>query len=373
MTMPTDLRCPACGRTYDDRWRCTCGAPLDFDSLPRPDGPAPDFSAFDSRRGLWAFADFLPVESPVSLGEGFTPLVDAPAWDATFKLEYVSPTGSFKDRGAATVISRAVDRGVDRVVEDSSGNAGAAIAAYAARAGLDADVYVPASVTPAKRRAIESTGACTVEIEGDRGAVAEACRQAVTGGGDQRSPTARKSGGGWYASHAWNPAFFVGTATFGIELAAQRDWSVPDAVVVPLGHGTLLLGAYRGFRALVEAGWIDELPRLLAVQAAGYAPVADDREGTAAGDVTTNDLADGIQVREPVRHDEVEAALDATDGAAVAVSADAVRVALTDLREAGFGVEPTAAVAPAGLRIYRDRGVVDADADVVVPLTGRAK
>ncbi|GAB6860598.1 pyridoxal-phosphate dependent enzyme [Haloplanus litoreus] len=371
--MPVGLVCPACGRAYDDRWRCTCGAPLDFASLPRPDGPAPDFSAFDGRHGLWAFADFLPVETPVSLGEGLTPLVDAPAWDATFKLEYVSPTGSFKDRGAATVISRAVDRGVGRVVEDSSGNAGAAIATYAARAGLDADVYVPASVTPAKRRAIESTGARVIEIEGGREAVAEACRRAVERDAEPRSsPERAASGGGWYASHAWNPAFFVGTATFGIELAAQRDWSVPDAVVVPLGHGTLLLGAYRGFRALVEAGWIDELPRLLAVQATGYAPVADDREGT-AGDAATNDLADGIQVRAPVRRDDIESALDATDGTAVAVSADAVRAALTDLREAGFGVEPTAAVAPAGLRTYRDRGVVDADADVVVPLTGRAK
>ena len=358
--MPAGLVCPACGRHFHDRWRCTCGAPLEFGARPRPDGSALDFSAFDARRGLWAFDDFLPVETPVTMGEGFTPLVDAPTLGATVKLEYVSPTGSFKDRGAATVISRALDLGVDRVIEDSSGNAGAAIAAYAARAGLDADVYVPASVTPAKRRAIEATGARAIEIEGGREAVADACRRAVEEGES-----------GWYASHAWNPAFFVGTATFGIELAAQRDWSVPDAVVVPLGHGTLLLGAYRGFRALAEAGWIDDLPRLLAVQAAGYAPVADAREGTDAEAI--NDLADGIQVRNPVRRDDVEAALDATDGTAIAVSEDAVRTALTALREAGFGVEPTAAVAPAGLRAYRDRGIVDADADVVIPLTGRAK
>ncbi|WP_251329181.1 pyridoxal-phosphate dependent enzyme [Haloplanus pelagicus] len=358
--MPAGLVCPACDRTYADRWRCPCGAPLEFASPPRPDGSAPPFETFDSRRGLWAFDGFLPVTAGVTLGEGFTPLVDASAWDAAFKLEYVSPTGSFKDRGAATVISRAVELGVDRVIEDSSGNAGAAIAAYAANAGLDADVYVPASVTPAKRRAIEATGARAMAVEGDREAVADACRRAI------------EADEGWYASHAWNPAFFAGTATFGIELAAQRDWSAPDVVVVPLGHGTLLLGAYRGFRALVEAGWVDELPRLLAVQAAGYAPVADDRQD-ASEDGGTNDLADGIQIREPVRRGAIEAALDATDGDAIAVSAAAVRAALDDLLEAGLGVEPTAAVAPAGLRAYRDRDAVDADADVVVPLTGRAK
>jgi threonine synthase len=350
---PTDLRCPVCARTYADRWRCTCDAPLEFASTPRPDGPAPDFGAFDARRGQWAFEDFLPVERGVTLGEGFTPLVDAAEPNVSFKLEYVSPTGSFKDRGAATVVSRAVELGVDRVIEDSSGNAGAAIATYAARAGLDAEIYVPASVAATKRRAIDAVGARVVEVEGDRETVAAACRNVVEAGND------------WYASHAWNPAFFAGTATFGIELAAQRDWMVPDAVVVPLGHGTLLLGAYRGFRALVETGWIDALPRLLAVQAAGYAPIAGDSGSE------TDDVADGIQVREPVRRAAIVDAIESTDGDAVAVSTDAIREAHDRLRASGFDVEPTAAAAVAGLRRYRDRGALGADADVVVPLTGR--
>ncbi|WP_248895268.1 pyridoxal-phosphate dependent enzyme [Haloplanus halobius] len=358
--MSASLICPRCGETFDDRWRCPCGAPLEFATTPLPTGPPPAFASFDSRRGIGAFDDFLPVPPLVTLGEGFTPLLDAPDWDASFKLEYVSPTGSFKDRGAAAVISRALELGVDRVIEDSSGNAGAAIAAYAARAGLDADIYVPASVTAAKRRAIEATGATAVQVEGDREAVAAACRQAV------------QDGEGWYASHAWNPAFFAGTATFGIELAAQRDWSVPDALVLPLGHGTLFLGAYRGFRALRDAGWTDAMPRLLAVQAAGYAPVATARGD---GDDGSNDLADGIQIRDPVRRDAIDAAIDETDGDAISVSADAVARARDDLQRRGFQVEPTAAAAPAGLRIYRERGVLDADADadVVLPLTGDAK
>ncbi|MFB6107994.1 MAG: pyridoxal-phosphate dependent enzyme [Haloplanus sp.] len=353
--MPAGLACPACGRTYDDRWRCTCGAPLDFADPPRPDGPAPARSDLDFARGLWAFESFLPVVPHATLGEGWTPLVDAPAWDAAFKLEYVTPTASFKDRGATTVVSRAVEVGAETVVEDSSGNAGAAVATYAARAGLDADVYVPASAKASKLRAIEAAGATPVRIEGDRAAVTDACLDAV------------EAGEGWYASHAWNPAFFAGTATFAYEVAAARDWSVPDAVVTPLGHGTLFLGAYRGFRALVEAGWTDSMPRLLGVQAAGYDPVAADRHGESEGE---NDAADGIQIRSPVRRAEIDRAIEATDGDAISLSGEAVRETHAELGRHGFDVEPTAATGPAGLLAYRDRGVLDADADVVVPLTG---
>jgi threonine synthase len=123
--MPTKLRCSVCGSEYEDRWRCTCGNPLDYANPPRPDGPPPEFDVVDTRNGLWAFDDFLPMNAHATLGEGFTPLVEAPEWDAAFKLEYVSPTGSFKDRGATTTVSRAIECGADEIVDDSSGNAGA--------------------------------------------------------------------------------------------------------------------------------------------------------------------------------------------------------------------------------------------------------
>jgi threonine synthase len=290
-----------------------------------------------------------------TLGEGATPLVDAPVWDASFKLEYVFPTGSFKDRGATATISRAVSLGVDTVLEDSSGNAGAAIATYAARAGLSARIFVPASVTASKLRAIERTGATPVRIEGSRQDVTDACVEAVD------------AGEGWYASHAWNPAFFAGTATVAYEIAADRDWTVPDAVVTPLGHGTLFLGAYRGFRALYEAGWTDRIPRLLGAQAAGYAPFAAALHGETDG---TNDLADGIQIRDPVRRDQVLRAVRESEGDVVAVGEGAIERELDALHRRGFYVEPTSAVAPAALREFRERGVLSADDDVVVALTG---
>jgi threonine synthase len=351
------LRCPACGSTYEDRWRCRCGEPLSFQRRPLPPVSDPTDAGIDPREGLWAFSEFLPVERRVSLGEGYTPLVDAPAWDAAFKLEYVFPTGSFKDRGATTILSRALEVGADRVIDDSSGNAGAAIATYAARAGIDAEIYVPADVKAAKLRAIRRSGADIVRIEGEREDVTDACIDAV------------EAGGGWYASHAWNPAFFAGTATMAYEIAHQRGWSAPDAVVTPLGHGTMFLGAYRGFERLLEAGWIDRLPKLLGAQAAGYAPIVSELHGdaAAAGD---NGIADGIEIREPVQKAAILEAIERTDGDAIAIPESETETELKRLHAEGFYTESTCAVAPAALRAYRERGVIDDGDDVVVPLSG---
>jgi threonine synthase len=351
------LRCPACGETYEDRWRCRCGEPLRFEERPLPSVSDPAEGDIDPREGLWTFSEFLPVDRHVSLGEGYTPLVDAPAWDASFKLEYVFPTGSFKDRGATTILSRAVEVGAERVIDDSSGNAGAAIATYAARADIPAKIYVPADVKEAKLRAIHRSGADVVRVEGSREDVTAACIEAV------------EAGEGWYASHAWNPAFFAGTATMACEIVHQRDWSVPDAVVMPLGHGTMFLGAYRGFERLLEAGWIDRLPKLLGAQATGYAPIASElHDDTAAR--ADNEIADGIRIRDPVQKTAILEAIDASDGDAIAVSESDTATELDRLHEAGFYTESTCAVAPAALRLYRDRGVIETDDDVVVPLSG---
>ncbi len=351
------LRCPECGQSYEDRWRCRCGEPLRFAERDLPSTSDPTEANIDARDGLWTFSEFLPVEHRVTLGEGYTPLVEAPTWDATFKLEYVFPTGSFKDRGATTIVSRAVDVGAERIVDDSSGNAGAAIATYAARAGLSAEIYVPADVKESKLRAIRRSGADIVRVEGTREAVTEACVDAV------------ERGDGWYASHAWNPAFFAGTATMAYEIAHRRDWSVPDAVVMPLGHGTMFLGAYLGFERLLEAGWIDQLPKLLGAQATGYAPIASAlRDDVDA--VETNEIADGIRIREPVQKKAILDAIDESDGDAIVVSQSETERELDRLHRAGFYTEPTCAVAPAALRAYRDRGVIDDSDDVVVPLSG---
>ncbi|WP_049921958.1 threonine synthase [Halopiger djelfimassiliensis] len=361
--MPADLRCPACETTYaagpDEPWRCECGHALEFADRPHPDGEPLPLSRLDTSRGLWTFFEFLPIEGHVTFHEGFTPLVDAPEWDAQFKLEYVLPTGSFKDRGATTTLSRAIELGVERVIEDSSGNAGASIATYAARAGLEADIYVPADVKQSKLMAIQRADARPVRVEGSRQDVTDACIDAV------------EAGEGWYASHAWNPAFYAGTMTIAFEIAAQRDWTVPDAVVLPIGHGTLFLGAYRGFSLLNEAGIVDGMPRLLGAQAAGHAPIVDAlADDPLDGDGNGSDIADGIRIAEPAREDEILEAIDETDGDAIALGSDPIESALDRLHRGGFYVEPTSAVAPAALERYRADGHLADDAEVVVPLTG---
>ncbi len=364
--MATPLSCPTCGAEYapgpGEPWRCSCGAPLELAA--DPVSSTSQEPSVDPTEGLWAFEEWLPVEKRVSLGEGFTPLVPAgDPWSesASFKLEYVFPTGSFKDRGATTTLSRAAELGVERVVEDSSGNAGAAIATYAARAGIDAEIYVPAEVKESKLATIERAGAHPVRVEGGRGAVTEACLEAV------------EAGDGWYASHAWNPAFYAGTATFALEVAAQRGWSVPDAVVCPVGHGTLFLGTYRGFRRLHDAGIVDRLPRLLGAQSEAAAPIAEavgdggDDEGGGKDERT---IADGIRIDAPARREEIVEAIEVTDGDAIALDDGRIEAALDRLHRGGFYVEPTAAVAPAALERYQEMGALDTGADVVVPLTG---
>jgi threonine synthase len=353
-------RCSSCDRSYaesaDTPWRCDCGSALDFAELSTPPATPPEL---DRDAGLWAFEELLAVDQQVTLGEGWTPLVEAPDRDATYKLDWLFPTGSFKDRGATATLSHALELGVDRVVEDSSGNAGAAIATYAARAGIDAEIFVPARAKPGKLRAIERTGATVRKIEGSRQDVTDACITAVEGEGTDA----------WYASHAWNPAFFEGTATMACEIAAQRGWTAPDALVTPLGHGTLFLGAYRGFSRLKDAGWIEEIPRLYGIQAAGSAPIAATRHG---GESSTadNELADGIQIREPARREQILAAIEHTGGDAIAVDADQTEEVYDQLHRQGLYTEPTCAVAPAGLDVLRTRGEIGPDEDVVVALTG---
>lgn len=349
------LSCPSCNRRFKDRWRCVCGSPLQFETRPTPSRLV---SPIDPRAGLWAFEDFFPESwhPRISLGEGMTPLASASEWEASFKLEYVSPTGSFKDRGATTTISRAAHLGENHVIEDSSGNAGLAIATYAARAGIDATIYAPADAAPKKLEAIRRTGADLRTIEGNRQAVTDACLEAV------------ENDEGWYASHAWNPAFFVGTSTAAIEIAFQRDWQAPDAVVTPVGHGTLLIGLYRGFSALESAGWIARVPRLYAVQAAGVAPIVE-ALGREAGN-SRNEVASGVQIDEPVQRELIIEAITRTNGDAIAVDDTSVMDALGRLHTAGFGCEPTSALGPAGLLRLRDGGSIEIGEDVVVPLTG---
>lgn len=296
--------------------------------------------------GLWRYRSAIAVEASVaarvSLGEGMTPLVGV-APGVWAKLEFLSPTGSFKDRGAAVLVAGALARGATDLIADSSGNAGSAIAAYAARAGLACRVFVPAGTSPAKQAQIGAYGARLELVDGDRTATAARAQEAVA-----RS-------GALYASHVYDPLFLQGTKTFAFEVFEALG-GAPDALVIPAGNGTLLLGAWIGFAELRAAGLIERLPALVAVQSERCAPVARAFALGAAEPAAIDaepTAAEGIAIPRPARGAEMLAAIRDSGGCAVMVPEAAIAPARADLARQGLLVEATAATAWAALGIAR--------------------
>jgi threonine synthase len=342
-------------------WRCAaCGGPLTWR------GPTAlttaDLRA--DRQGLWRYEAALPVayDPARSLGEPPTPLVEGRVGGrpALLKLDYLLPSGSFKDRGAAVLIGGLAALGVERVVEDSSGNAAAAIAAYSARAGLRCTIYAPESASAGKLVQVRAFGASLVRVPGPRQATTDAALAAV------------ERGVAFYASHNWHPWFIEGVKTWAIEVWEQLG-RLPAAVVAPVGSGSMILGAARAFAALRAGGSPGATPRLFAAQPAACAPVhlafeagADEVEAVVAAPT----LAEGASIAHPVRGREVLRAVRASRGGTVAVSEAEIVAALGELWRQGFYVEPTAAVAAAGARQLRDRGALAPDEEAVVLLSG---
>jgi threonine synthase len=308
---------------------------------------------------LWRYTAMLPAQRRVTLGEGLTPLIETRIDDQTVwvKLEYLNPTGSFKDRGTSVLVNHLLAHDVTAVIEDSSGNAGASLAAYTAAAGIQARVFVPAGAPEGKKRLIAAFGAELVEITGPRAAATAACLEAAK--------TAV------YASHAWSPFFVVGQMTCAWEIWEQNKRRAPDAVACCVGHGGLFLGLARGFKALLAAGLIERLPRFYAVQSAACDPVVQawERGLLTTPNVTQQpSVADGIAVTHPVHGAEILSVVRETGGAALRVRDDAILKAQTQLHRRGFMVEPTSGVPVAALAELRVRE--GADVQVVVPLTG---
>jgi threonine synthase len=357
-----NLRCLSCQRAYPHdthRWRCECGGVFELEGTPgfaQDEIEAGDFS-------LWRYRAMLPVkyeEGIISLGEGLTPLVETQVYDTTIhcKLEFLAPTGSFKDRGTAVLVNVLRELGVKRVVEDSSGNAGASLAAYAARSGIEAEVYVPAYTSPNKLHQITVYGAKLVKVEGSRERAAKAVQEAA-------------AQGAYYASHYYNPFTLEGQKTIAYEIWEQLGRRAPDNLVLPVGHGTLLLGVYRGFKDLLTAGLIEKPPRLFAIQADTCAPLheAFQRELADAFPIEkTETVAEGISIARPVRGHQVLAAVRETSGAVLAVSDQETLCARDELARRGLYVEPTSAVAIAALPQLR--GLMGTGETTVVPLTG---
>ena len=343
MSLPGRLICRATGEEYPPGtpiWRSESGGLLDLEFTPVFD---PAFVA-GRKPTLWRYREALPIPpeaTPITFQEGFTPLLELnldghPVW---IKQDHLFPSGSYKDRGAAVMVSMIAHLGIRRVVEDSSGNAGCAVAAYCARAGIQCDIYVPASTSAGKLLQMEAYGAAVHRIQGNREDTAAAALIAAEDA--------------YYASHSWNPFFFQGTKTFAYEVVEQSGWRAPDIVVLPAGNGTLLLGSYIGFRELHACGLIDRVPRLIAVQASACAPIY---RAFLAGDAVVSPvdpgvtIAEGIAIAAPVRGAQILESVRATGGSVVAVTDNAVADAARMMGSRGFFLESTAAATIAGLR-----------------------
>jgi threonine synthase len=359
--MPLTYVCTRCGANYSEDatiWRCECEGLLE---LTEPTAFAgSDIDADEP--GLWRYAAALPaVPRPerLRLGETMTPLCFSRRLQAWLKLDYLFPTGSYKDRGSAVLVSKISTQGIREAIEDSSGNAGSSVAAYCAAAGISVTILVPSSTSPAKLAQIRAYGARLLPIDGDRSAVAAAAVEA--------------SSRTFYATHNWHPAFVAGVSTLGFELWEQFGYESPDTIVLPCGYGGLVLGVARAFRALELSGSIRRVPRIVAVQSASFPAIADAfarqlispqpmQRGTT--------VAEGIACRMPVRGAAVLRAIRWSDGRAISVTDHEIELALAELLGCGYYVEPTSATALAGFRKLTASGDIDPVGRNVVVLTG---
>jgi threonine synthase len=334
--------CLNCGRLYPDigvYYQCPkCGGLYDFME-------PPTFGEVDPHKpGIWRYASsFGDQPIPISLGEGNTPLITGRAFgrEVYFKCEYANPTGSFKDRGSATLVSFLHERGVTEAIEDSSGNAGASFAAYAARAGIRARVYVPEDASGPKRQQIEMYGAELVTVPGPRSNAAEAARNAA-------------QQGDVYASHAYLPFNLPGYATCVYEIVEQLG-QAPGAILIPAGQGGLLLGVGRGLQSLLRIGKIQKLPAIIGVQASVCAPLAAlfamgiiglnfVTDGLASAGRSPATLAEGVRVRTPLRAEAVVKITHESGGRFVTVDEGYILSGRDALARLGFYVEPTSAL-----------------------------
>ena len=357
------LSCLACARLHPFThaiWRCPCGGRL----LPVA-GASFDRAALPGRPyNMWRYRECyqLPASArQVTLGEGFTPLAEVGLAGRRVhaKLDFLCPTGSYKDRGSAVMLTQLQAWGVTEIVEDSSGNAGASVAAYAALAGIQAHVYVPDSASAGKMAQIGLQGAHLVKVPGSR----EACAAAAF----------EKAESTFYASHNWSPSFLLGLKSSAYEIAEQLDWQAPDWVITPAGNGGLAGGLYYGFRDLLDARVIGKMPRIAMAQAANCAPVhAAWQQGLDHVPAIEKQptVAEGIASAQPVRAREMLEALRETNGVVQTVSEDEIWTSFEELARQGLYVEPTSATANAALRILVRAGTIGPAESVVLYLTG---
>ncbi|AHH95237.1 threonine synthase [Kutzneria albida] len=341
------------------RWRSDAGRPL----MVTPQAGISREDVERAERSLWRYRACLPVEiaRPISLGEGCTPLVER-SWGGArplFKLEWFSPTGSFKDRGTSVMLSYLRQHGITSVLEDSSGNGGSSVAGYGAAGGVAVRILAPAATSPAKIAQVAAYGAEVQLVAGPRE--------------ESQAEAIRQSDRIFYAGHNWQALFLEGVKTLAYELWEDLGYRAPDNLVVPVGAGSSLLGCHLGFRELLAAGQITRLPRLFAAQPLNCSPVDASFAAGADGPVdrvVRPTIAEGTAIPNPLRLRQMLTALRDSGGGSVAIPEQDIVTALGELCGQGLFVEPTSATAAAAVTRLVAEGRIAPEETTVVVLSG---
>jgi threonine synthase len=328
MTFAKEIVCPRCDNHFALGQLlnlCSCGSPLlvRYD-LKKATVALAKASLQGRGASLWRYRELLPVQDDlnvVSLGEGFTPLLEAKMLARELGLRQVwikdeaqNPTASFKDRGLCLAVSRAKELGVRKIAIPSAGNAGGALSAYAARAGIEAHVFMPKDTPVANQIEVQQYGARLTLVDG----LIHDCGRMIA---------QRKTAEGWFdVSTLKEPYRVEGKKTMGYEIAEQLNWRLPDVIIYPTGGGTGLIGMWKAFSELEEMGWIGrERPRMVSVQASGCAPIVKafgEGKETAEPWQNAKTIASGLRVPQAVADFLMLRALRESGGTALSVSDD---------------------------------------------------
>lgn len=361
--MNQQVRCYDCGNAYevDDRKRCECGEPLWFNT----DSADVEWPDVEWSIGMWRYADILPVSDPVGIPPGTTPLVRADRLDEYVgctlyvKNEAQNPTGSFKDRGTAVGVSYAVQTDRDWIGTVSHGNMALSTSAYAASAGLECAVFVPADTPPERLELIDRHDPHIFRVEGNYGRL--------------YAETLALETGVWFVNSD-TPLRVAGQKTVAYEIFEQLHPAEPDALVLPVSSGGQASAVWKAVRELESVGVIDDVPQLYFVQAAACDPIATayrNGESVVTPVVADETIAISIANSDPPSGTRALTAARDTGGAVISVSDDEIRDAMARVATSvGTDVEPSSAVSLAGVRRLLRSGDVGADDDVVAILTG---
>lgn len=369
----TGLKCVKCGTKYPASERTTvcpkCQGlfeiEYDYDAM---QDKFKKNELSNKMHGLWRYYEALPVrtESIITLGEGFTPLIETRKLvndiKLLAKLDYIAPTCSFKDRGSTVAVSKANELRVNAVAIDSTGNAAASLSAYAAKANIPCYVFVPSSTEPEKVVQMSANGATVVKVKGTRQDTHDVIEAAY------------RKYGWYYCGFMVSPYAIEGTKTIAYEICEQMNWQPPDFIVFPVGTGSGIVGCAKGLQELHRLGWIDRIPKLVCIQVEGCAPISNAyKQG--ANDIvpvrSPHTVAEGLAVGAPPKGGLVLEALRKTGGLAEVVSDDVtIECAKALATKEGLYVEISAAPSVAGVMKLMKMGTIEKGDTVVCELTG---